>query len=99
MFDCALRVEILAEFPIPISWSKKRQAAALLHGTWPAKKPDWDNCAKLVTDACNQIVWRDDALIVDCWVRKTYSDQPKITLTAYAMEAIVQTPFESAQRV
>lgn len=38
----------------------------------PAVKPDWDNLGKLIGDALNGILWKDDALIVDGAVRKRY---------------------------
>jgi len=37
---------------------------------WAAKKPDWDNLAKAVCDALNQIAYRDDKQIVEAVVRK-----------------------------
>jgi Holliday junction resolvase RusA-like endonuclease len=87
--DCPLRIEIIAEFPIPKSWPKKRQAAAQIHGMWTAKKPDLDNVAKLIMDSCNGIVWRDDALIVDSRVRKIYGEQPKVTLTVWELNELI----------
>lgn len=39
---------------------------------FPTSKPDWDNEGKLVCDALNGIVWRDDAQIADGRVRKRY---------------------------
>lgn len=81
LFDEPIRLEFLAEFPIPQSWSKKRQHAALLGLIRPGKKPDLDNLMKLATDACNSVVYRDDALIVEVRARKTYSNQPKLIVT------------------
>ena len=38
----------------------------------PTSKPDWDNEGKLVCDALNGIVWRDDAQIADGRVLKRF---------------------------
>ena len=38
-------------------------------------KPDWDNIGKLVSDALNGIVWRDDRQIVSGWVQKFYCEK------------------------
>lgn len=38
----------------------------------PTSKPDWDNEGKLVCDALNGIVWRDDAQIADGRVSKRF---------------------------
>ena len=81
LFDEAICLELLAEFPIPQSWSKKKQHMALLGLIRPGKKPDLDNLCKLATDALNSVVYRDDALIVEMWARKIYSNQPKLVCT------------------
>jgi Holliday junction resolvase RusA-like endonuclease len=81
-FDCPLRMDIEAQFAIPKSWSFRRRQRALRGEERPAKKPDLSNCIKQVEDALNNIVFRDDALIVEYGrARKVYSDQPKIVVT------------------
>lgn len=72
-----LRVAVFAFFAIPASWSKKKQQAAHDRVLRPTGKPDWDNVAK-TADALNGIVWRDDAQIVDGFVRKYYSRRPAL---------------------
>ena len=42
----------------------------------PAVKPDADNLAKAALDACNGIIWRDDALICSLLVKKRYAAYP-----------------------
>lgn len=81
LFDEPICLELLAEFPIPQSWSKKKQATALLGLIRPGKKPDLDNLCKLATDAFNSVIYRDDALICEVRARKIYSNQPKLTVT------------------
>lgn len=81
VLDEPLSLDLLAEFPVPASWSKRRQNLAILGQIRPAKKPDVDNCVKLATDALNGIVYRDDALIVELRARKIYGVQPKLVCT------------------
>lgn len=58
----------------PASWSGKKQRRAILGEIFPTTKPDIDNTCKLLADACNEIVWKDDKQIVDLAVRKRYSE-------------------------
>jgi Holliday junction resolvase RusA-like endonuclease len=81
LFDEPVTLDLLAEFPIPGSWSKKKQAAALLGAVRPGKRPDIDNLYKLAADALNSVVFRDDALIVEIRARKIYGNQPKLVIT------------------
>lgn len=77
----AARCDIAAYVPVPKSWSKKKQAAALAGEILPTVRPDWDNFAK-TTDALNEIVWRDDCQITDSNFRKRYSDRPRMVIVA-----------------
>jgi Holliday junction resolvase RusA-like endonuclease len=89
-FDCAVRVDLRAEFKIPKGWSKAKKERALARYIRPTGKPDLSNIAKQVEDALNGIVYRDDALIVEYGtLQKVYSMQPKIvfTVSPIAVEA------------
>jgi Holliday junction resolvase RusA-like endonuclease len=68
------RVTIVATFAPPASWSEKKRRAAIeaTNGIHPAKKPDADNIAKIICDAMNGIVYRDDAQITTLRVEKRY---------------------------
>lgn len=46
----------------------------------PVSKPDGDNYLKAAQDACNGIVWKDDAQVVDCTIRKRFSDRPRLEI-------------------
>lgn len=81
-----LRMEIRAEYLIPATASKVKRAAMLRGEIRPMKKPDWDNVGKVVSDALNKLAYRDDTQIVDCTVRKYYSDRPRITVSLDAAE-------------
>lgn len=41
-----------------------------------ARRGDWDNFAKAITDACNKVLWPDDRLIAGATVR-IFDDTPK----------------------
>lgn len=73
-FPVALSLVVM--HAIPKSWSKRRQEAALAGTERPTTKPDADNVAKVVADACNGVVWVDDAQVVELSVSKRYSSTP-----------------------
>ena len=75
LLEGPLVVEVEIRMPIPTSKSKKWKAAAAAGLERPTKKPDADNFAKML-DACNLIVWADDAQIVDLRVIKNYHETP-----------------------
>jgi Holliday junction resolvase RusA-like endonuclease len=80
----ALKVEVLAAFPVPASWSKIKQARALAGILRPTGRPDIDNVLK-AADALNGIVWRDDAQIVTAQITKRYSDNPRLRIEVEAL--------------
>lgn len=49
--------------------------------TMPSVKPDLDNVVKLVKDACNKILFQDDAQICFLVAQKVYGDTECIHLT------------------
>lgn len=74
-----LELDMLVVVPIPASWPKKKQAAALAGEIRPIGKPDWDNFGKTV-DAGNLVLWIDDGQVVDGRVRKVYGDRPRMEI-------------------
>lgn len=76
--DAMLDIRIKAYYSIPKSKSKKQQNLMREGIARPIKKPDMDNCIKIIADALNKIAYRDDTQIVDCQVRKFYSDNPRV---------------------
>lgn len=75
----ALRLDVRCQ--IAVSWSKKKQAAALAGYVRPTGKPDLDNVLKLYADAFNGVVWRDDSQVVRVMAEKRYSDRPGVLVT------------------
>lgn len=74
-------VEISMFLPVPTSWSKKKQTAALQGQVYPTKKPDADNVIKAIFDGINGVVWVDDVQACDIVVRKRYADKPGVEVT------------------
>lgn len=81
----ALRAEFV--MPIPRSWSRAKQTAALNGALHPTGKPDWDNLAKLVSDALNGIAWADDAAVVRAEVVKRYGPEPQTIVEWWTLGA------------
>ena len=80
-----LRLSVDIAVGIPPSWSKKKQAQARLRTIHPTGKPDADNSLKLICDALNKIVWKDDSQIVSLAVQKFYADVPATSLTVWTI--------------
>jgi Holliday junction resolvase RusA-like endonuclease len=78
LLEGACMVEMDITCPVPASWSKKRQAAALAGAIYPTTKPDKDNVIKAIYDGMNGVVWRDDVQAVDGWQRKRYGAVPGV---------------------
>ncbi len=71
-----LRLVMRAGYPIPASWSKKKQAAAIAGEIRPTVRPDLDNVAKLWADALLKIAYADDSQLVEIHLAKTYMLRP-----------------------
>ena len=65
-YEGPLQVQIVVRLQKPKSKPKKF--------CYPTGKPDADNYAKLILDALNGVVWRDDAQVVRLFVEKSYCD-------------------------
>lgn len=70
-----VKVELEIAFPIPQSYTKKRQARCRMGIEVPTKKPDVDNVIKML-DALNGYAWHDDSQITEIVARKIYADEP-----------------------
>lgn len=76
----ALKVEILATFSVPKSWTKKRRAGALQGVEHHVSKPDCDNITKAALDGMNGIVFEDDAQVIECRTTKAYGDIARLDI-------------------
>lgn len=79
--DTPLDMRITAYYSIPKSTSKKKRALMEQFQIRPMKKPDNDNIVKVVQDALNEVAFHDDVQVVDCQLRKFYSDNPRLVVT------------------
>jgi Holliday junction resolvase RusA-like endonuclease len=75
-----LTLSVEVTVPIPASWSKKKQAMALAGLIRPTGKPDASNRIKMLEDALNQVVWKDDSQLVDVRLVKRYGTTPGAVL-------------------
>ena len=48
--------------------------------TLPVSRPDYDNYAKLLTDALEKFVYKNDSQITTALIRKRFGDPPRIEL-------------------
>ena len=78
MLDGPLAATLEMQFPAPASWSKAKRARALAGAEWHTSKPDADNVAKAILDACNGVVFRDDAQVVVLIATKAFSEEPGV---------------------
>ncbi len=78
MIESRVEIEITAHFKIPKNTSKANAEKMLNGEISPTKKPDIDNIAKVVLDALNKFVIRDDNQVSKLIVTKKYDEEDKI---------------------
>lgn len=80
-YDGPLKMEIIAHFIVPKSYTKKKKTE--LPGTRYMMKPDIDNIAKSVLDGLNGVAWSDDTQVVEMSIKKYYAwdDIEKLEIT------------------
>jgi Holliday junction resolvase RusA-like endonuclease len=76
--------------PIPKSASSRMKLQMRNEIILPDKKPDFDNLAYLVTNALKGIVYKDDAQVTDCVIRKRYSDKPRTVIKVIPIDDLQQ---------
>jgi len=76
--DALLDMRVIAFYPIPKSAAKWQREMMLDGEVRPGKKPDLDNVLKVIADSLNEIAYHDDSQIVDCQIRKFYSEDPRV---------------------
>lgn len=75
-----LTLSIAMEVEVPASWSKRKRADALANTVRPTGKPDLDNVAKLIADALNGIVWKDDAQLCSLTIARRYAEKAQTAI-------------------
>lgn len=86
----AIEMHLTFYLPIAASTSRRLRMQMLNGVVLPTKKPDFDNLAYLVTNALKGIVYKDDAQVTDCIIRKRYSDKPRTVVKIIPIEQLQQ---------
>ncbi|MYZ80006.1 RusA family crossover junction endodeoxyribonuclease [Ligilactobacillus salivarius] len=79
-FDSAISVTIRFFRKVQKSISRKEHARRTQGHVRPIVKPDLDNYIKSTLDALNDVIWTDDATIVELNTSKWYADDPRIEI-------------------
>lgn len=82
-----MRVDILAVFPIPASWPKRKRSEAEAGDIAPQVKPDLDNVVKIALDALNGVAFEDDKQVIRLDASKVY---PEGIPAAWARDGYLQ---------
>ena len=72
VFTGPVALVIVAKFPMPASWSKKKRLEKMDKPHDP--KPDPDNISKAILDALKGC-WRDDCQVADLRVKKLWTNE------------------------
>ena len=70
---CWVEVELEFYVPIPRSWSRMRKKC--MAGKYHTQKPDLDNYVKAVLDACQGVIYKDDALVSRVDADKAWAEE------------------------
>ena len=71
----AIRLRLIAYFPVPHSYSKKKRGECIAGLIKPTVKPDIDNVVKAALDAMNGVVYDDDKQVFEVIVSKRYTER------------------------
>ena len=80
-------LKVWAYFPVPQYWPAWKKVLALTDRIRPSGTPDMDNLTKIAKDSLNQIVWIDDAQVVEEKAEKYYSENPRVEIVVYVLDA------------
>lgn len=79
-FEGPIDLRMTAYFPVPAGWPKAKRAAAFSGRLFHTSKPDGSNIQKLLEDAFNSGVWKDDCQVARWGGQKLYSDTPRLVV-------------------
>jgi Holliday junction resolvase RusA-like endonuclease len=83
--DCPVRLDVVAIFATPRSWSVNRRLAAI--GCPVAKTPDGDNLVKLIADALEGIAYPNDKQVALGLTAKIWGGTPRTVITVTPIPA------------
>lgn len=70
-----IKARIIAYYKIPKSYTKAKILACKQNIILPTKKPDIDNCIKVILDSLNGIAYKDDSQIVEVIAVKRWTEE------------------------
>lgn len=73
--DGPVKARIEVYYKVPKSYTKKRVQAIRDGLERPLKKPDIDNCIKVILDSLNGIAYKDDSQIVEVIAVKKWTEK------------------------
>lgn len=85
--DGPVALDICITRAVPRSWPKWKRQAALQGDIHATGKPDLDNVVKLVGDALNGIIWRDDSQITSVSCSRHFGAVEQSIISVRALEA------------
>lgn len=78
--DGAVDLRVVAYMPVPESWSKRKQTAALADQMRPTGRPDADNILKGICDSIQDIVVRNDTIFTETSIWKRFALNPRLVI-------------------
>lgn len=79
-------LDITFYMPIPKSTSKRKKRQMLNGVCFHMVKPDIDNLSKFLLDCLNEIVFEDDAQVIELRTKKVYSENPGTLVRIFPKE-------------
>lgn len=73
ILDPPIALDVRAYVTPPTKWHKADRVAAIATANHAAGRPDLDNIVKLIADALNGVVWRDDADVARITAARVYA--------------------------
>lgn len=77
-FEKALEVNIIATFEPPKSISNKKRKELIEGKKGYTKKKDVDNISKIILDGLNKLAYKDDAQVVELYIKKEYGENDNV---------------------
>lgn len=77
-FEKALKVNIIATFEPPRSISNKKRKELIEEKKGYTKKKDVDNISKIILDGLNKLAYKDDAQVVELYIKKEYGENDNV---------------------
>jgi Holliday junction resolvase RusA-like endonuclease len=72
-----VEMDVMFYMPVPKSCSKSERNGMLNGLIYPIKRPDVDNMGYLISNALNELFYKDDSQIVDLHLHKRYAEVPR----------------------